>query len=53
MNLHKITKKTAEMPSLAVCGSLCGEKRFLLILIPFNCFDQKELFKKIQIFLSI
>ena len=41
------------MPSLVVCGSLCGEKQFLLIFIPFYWFDQKQLFKKIQIFLSI
>ena len=53
MNLHKNAKKTTEMPSLAVCGSLCGEKQFLLIFIPFYWFDQKKLFKKIQIFLSI
>ena len=35
--------------SLAVCGLLCGEKQFLLILIPFYWFDQKKLFKQIQI----
>ena len=28
--------KTTEGHSLAVCGSLCGEKYFLLIYIPFN-----------------
>ena len=39
--------------SLAVCGSLCGEKRFLLMFIPFNWFDQKKLFKQIQNILSI
>ena len=28
--------KTTERHSLAVCGSLCGEKQFLLIFIPFT-----------------
>ena len=41
------------MPSLLVCGSLCGEKLFLLIFIPFYWLDQKQLFKQIQIFLRI
>ena len=45
--------KTTERQSLAECGSLCGEKHFLLIFIHFFCFDQKQLFKKIQIFLRI
>ena len=45
--------KTTEGHSLAVCGSLCGEKQFLLIFIPFYWFDQKQLFKQIQIFLRI
>ena len=45
--------KTTERNSLALCGSLCGEKQFLLIFIPFNWFDQKYLFKQIQIFLRI
>ena len=39
--------------SLAVCGSLWWEKQFLLIFIPFYRFDQKQLFKQIQIFLWI
>ncbi len=34
--------------SLAVCGSFWGEKQFLLIFLPFNWFDQKQLFKQIQ-----
>ena len=42
--------KTSERHSLAVCGSLCGVKQFLLIFIPFYWFDQKQLFKLIQIF---
>ena len=42
--------KTTERLSLAVCGSLCWEKQFLLIFIPFYLLDQKKLFKKIQIF---
>ena len=43
--------KKTERHSLAVCGSFCGEKHFLLIFIPFYWFDQKQLFKQIQIFL--
>ena len=39
--------------SLAVCGSLWWEKKFLLIFIPFYRFDQKQLVKQIQIFLWI
>ena len=35
---------------LAVCGSFWGEKQFLLIFVPFYWFDQKQLFKQIQIF---
>ena len=42
-----------ERHSLAVCGSVFGEKKFLLIFVPFYWFDQKQLFKKIQIFLKI
>ena len=45
--------KTSERHSLPVSGSLCREKQFLLIIIPFYLFDQKELFKQIQIFLRI
>ena len=43
--------KTTERHSLRVCGSLCGEKQFLLIIIPFYWFNQKLLFKQLQIFL--
>ena len=45
--------KTTERDSFAVCGSLCGEKKFLLIFILFSWFVQKQLFKQIQIFLRI
>ena len=45
--------KTTERHSLAVCGSIWGEKHFLLIFVPFYWFDQKELFKQIQILLRI
>ena len=38
--------KTTERHSLAVCGSLCGGKLFLLIFTPFYFFDQKQLFTK-------
>ncbi len=43
--------KTTERHSLAVCGSFCGEKQFLLIFILFYLFNQKKKFKQIQIFL--
>ena len=33
--------KTTERHSLAVCGSLCGEKQFLLIFIPFYWWQKK------------
>ena len=42
-----------EKHSLDACDSLCGEKMFLLIFIPFYWFDPKNLFKPIQIFLRI
>ena len=45
--------KTWERYGIALCGSLCGEKKFLLIFIPFYRFDQKQLFIEIQIFLWI
>ena len=45
--------KTTERHSLAVYGSLCGEKKFLLISILYYWFVQKQLFKQIQIFLRI
>ena len=45
--------KTTERHNLTVCCSLCGEKHFLLIFIPFLMFDQKQLYKQIQIFLRI
>ena len=45
--------KTTERHSLAICGLLCGEKRFLLIFIRFDWFDQNHLLKQIQIFIRI
>ena len=45
--------KITESHNLAVCVSLCGEKHFLLIFIPFYLFDKKQLFKQNQIFLWI
>ena len=45
--------KTTERNSLAVCGLLCGEKKFLLIFIRFSDIIQKKLLKQIQIFLRI
>ena len=49
---RKCFKKTKNH-SIAVCGSLSGEKKFLLIFVPFYWFDQKQLFKLILIFLRI
>ena len=46
-------RKNNRKASLAVCVSLCGEKQFFKIFIPFYWVDQKKLFKQIQIFLSI
>ena len=48
-----LPQNTTERHSLAACGSHCGEKQFLLIFIHFYMFDQKMLFKHIQIFLRI
>ena len=45
--------KTTGKHILAVCGSFCWGKHFLLIFVPFCWFDQKKLFKQIQIFLRI
>ena len=45
--------KTTERHSLAVCGSFCGEKQFLLISILYYWFVKKKLFKQMQIFLWI
>ena len=45
--------KTTERHSLAVCGSLCGEKEILLISFLQYWFVQKKMFKEIQIFLRI
>ena len=42
--------KITERHSLAVCGSLFGEKLFLLIFIPLYWFDQKQLLKQIKFF---
>ena len=54
MNFSKIASKQQKGIILQyVCGSHCGEKQFLLIFIPFLMFDQKQLFKQIQIFLRI
>ena len=36
--------KTTEKHSLAVCGSFWGENQFLLIFVPFYCFERKGLF---------
>ena len=45
--------KTTEKHSLAVCGTVWGEIQKKLIFVPFHWFDQKELFRQIQIFLRI
>ena len=51
MNYPENASKTTGKQNLAVCGSFWGEKYFLLIFVPFYWFDQKKLFKQIQIFL--
>ena len=53
LNFPKNTSKQQKSMSLAVSDSIWGEKQFLLILIPFYRFDQKQLFKQTQIFLMI
>ena len=45
--------KTTEKHSLAVCGSFWGEKKFLIIFVPFYCFDPKSCLQQIHIFLWI
>ena len=45
--------KKKEKHSLAVCGSFCGEKQFLLIFVPFYCFVQMDCLLLIPIFLRI
>ncbi len=45
--------KTTENHSLVVCGSIWGDKQFLLIFVPFYWFVKKKLFKQIQIFLLV
>ena len=42
MNFPQIASKQSESHSLAVCVSLCGEKQFLLIFIPFYWFDENS-----------
>ena len=49
MNFPKNASKTTERHSLAVCDSLFGEKKFLLLFILYYWFVQKEWFKHIQI----
>ncbi len=36
--------KTTGKHNLALCGSFSGEKQVLLIIVPFCCFKQKQLF---------
>ena len=49
----RICLNTTEKDSLAVWGSLTGDKPFFLIFVPFKWFDQKQLFIQIQIFFRI
>ena len=49
--LAKKCFKTTEKHSLAVCGSFCGKKEFLLIFDPFYGFEQNGLFSSNQNFL--
>ena len=41
--------KTTGEHNSTVYGTFCREKQFLLILLPFYWFDQKQLFKQINI----
>ena len=45
--------KTTERQSLAACGTLGEEKKFMLICTRFYWFGQKQLFKQIQFFIRI
>ena len=45
--------KTIEKHSLALRGSFWGQIQVLLIFLPFTWFEQKKLFKQIQIFVWI
>ena len=42
-------KMLKKKPSLAVCGSVCGEKKFWLIFSPFYLFNQKKNLNKSKI----
>ena len=53
MNFLKNSLKRHKNFFFAVCDSICGEKQFLLIFVPFYWFDQNNLLKQIQIFLRI
>ena len=48
--LAKKCFKTIGKHNLAAYDSFCGEKLFLLMFVRFYLFDQKQLFKQIQIF---
>ena len=39
--------------NLAVCGSFCGEKQFLLKFVPFYCLNKNSCLQRIQFFLWI
>ena len=43
-NFLTFNQKTIEKHSFAVGGTFCGEKRFLLIFVPFYWFDKNQLF---------
>ena len=46
MNFLKKYLKTKERHSLTVCGSIYGEKQFLLTFIPIYWFDQNSCLNK-------
>ena len=50
MNFPQNASKEPKNISLSVYGSLCGEKQFFLIFVPFYLFDQNQLFKQIPNF---
>ncbi len=46
---QKCFKRTGKY-NFAVCNSFCGERLFLLIIVPFYCFEQKVVHTKFKFF---
>ena len=53
MNFPQNASKQQKVIVKQYVAYICGEKKFLLIIIPFYWFEPKQLFKQILIFLSI